>query len=265
MSMLRIGEKCFDVEVVVFDKDGLLFDSQHFWKYLAEARIKKLLQMDGFPVDEWCSTFGIHYQENNVIRVEPQGIFALAPPQEEIIVTASLMCKYLSLDWGKCRDLAKKVFDDSDEAFDLLGALLPKAGFPDIFKKLKAASIPYGIATSDDYARTKMSISAYDCFEDLNFIVTPLNVKLGKPNPDMLHLIAEKMRVPLEKIMMIGDSFVDVMMANLAGCIGIGIPDDSEMKHIMEPYATCIIDSLEEIEVVEEVYTNGCENAEQSG
>lgn len=250
MTALRVGDDKYDVEVVVFDKDGLLFDSQHFWNGLAKARICRLQRIDGFPVDDWCQIFGIQWKQGGIGRVDPLGIFALAAPSEEVVVTASLFRKHLGTDWGECRKQAAAVFDDSDRDFDLIGALQPKSGFPEIFKRLRTASIPYGIATSDNDARTRFSIAEYDRLEDLQFIITPVDVKYGKPNPDMLHLVAEQSRVPLEKIMMIGDSFVDMLMAKRAGCIGIGIPDDPDMKRMMEPYASSIIESLEEIGIL---------------
>lgn len=250
MTKVRAGEQVYDVDVVVFDKDGLLFDSQYFWKGLARARLEQLEQTGFDFVEEWCELFGIHIEQGEITSVDPYGIFALASPQEEIVITASLIHKHKRSDWGVCRKQAIDVFEKSDRAFDLLAALRPKLGFPEIFHKLRIASVPYGIATSDDDERTRASIQAFDRLEYLEFIITPVDVKQGKPNPDMLHLIAERTGAAMDRIMMIGDSVVDVLMAKQAGCIGIGIPDDDRMKQQMKPHASSIISSLAEIDVV---------------
>ncbi|WP_372660867.1 HAD family hydrolase [Cohnella sp.] len=251
MGILQVNRRRFDVDVVVFDKDGLLFDSQHFWKCLAEARLSWLSRHVGKTgIRDWCEQFGIREEAGKITGADPNGIFALASPQEEIIVTASVLRRHKGGDWGECRREAMSIFEKSDRDFDLINALLPKRGFPDVFNRLRTAGIVYGIATSDDLSRTLTSIGRFARTDDLKFIVTPVDVRRGKPNPDMLELIAEQTDASLNRIAMIGDSFVDVQMAKEAGCIGIGIPDDPVMLEKMRPFADEIVNSLEEISVV---------------
>ncbi|MBN2983528.1 MULTISPECIES: HAD family hydrolase [Cohnella] len=250
MTALRINGQRYEVDVVVFDKDGLLFDSQHFWKALAKVRIRCLRETLGDEgVRRWCRLFGVALNEREEpARIDPNGIFALASPQEEIVVTASVLKSVTGSDWGECRRNAAAAFERSDREFEPAEGLLPKPGFPDIFRRLKEVSIPFGIATSDDYERTKASVERYGVWDELRFLITPADVERGKPNPDMLLLAAEKMNVPLSRIAMVGDSFVDVQMARAAGCIGIGIPDDPDMARKMRGLATCIASDLNAIE-----------------
>ena len=73
----------------------------------------------------------------------------------------------------------------------------------------------------------------------------------NKPAPDMLELISEREKVPMDRIVMIGDSYVDVQMARAAGAIGIGVTDSKEMREKMAPFADEIVETLEAIEVYE--------------
>jgi phosphoglycolate phosphatase len=250
VTLIRVGTSIFDIDAVVFDKDGLLFDSQHFWRGLAEIRIACLKKIEGFPLEAWCRHLGISRVAGKVVSINPTGIFAIASSQEEIIVTASLLHEVMDEEWGQCRRKAAEAFSQADDKLDILKVLHPKQGFPDIFRKLREAGVPYGIATSDDAERTRISIDAFDRFEHLRFLITPAEVKKGKPNPDMLLLVAEMMQVPPGRFLMIGDSYVDVQMAREAGSIGIGIPDEDWMREKMIPYASTIVSSLEEIEVI---------------
>ncbi|MBD2844342.1 HAD family hydrolase [Paenibacillus sp. IB182496] len=250
MTDIRIGDRHFEVELVVFDKDGLLFDAQYFWKCLAQIRIAALREaLPSEGVRAWCRRFGVRETGGAVTDVEPGGIFALAPPQEEIIVTAAVLAEWSDADWGVCRERAAELFAVSDRQFDLLQSLQPRPGFPAIFDRLEAAGVPFGIATSDDDDRTRRSIARYARVEALQFVVTPVDVERGKPHPDMLELIARRTGIRPERIMMIGDSFVDVRMARAAGCIGVGIPDHPEMAERMRPWADAMADSLEELEI----------------
>ncbi|WP_020617215.1 HAD family hydrolase [Paenibacillus daejeonensis] len=248
MAVLRMKEQTFEVDLVIFDKDGLLFDARYFWQRLAEARMRVLQPLLGEAgLTEWCELMGITHTGLTALDIDPAGIFALAPPQEEIIVTASLLKVSTGGDWGVARERAAAAFRQSDEQFDLQGALEPKRGFPDIFCRLQQAAIPFGIATSDDYDRTIRSVGRHVPIEWLTCIVTPVDVERGKPHPDMLELISRTTGVPLPRIAMIGDSFVDVAMASAAGSIGIGIPDDPVMAERMLPCASIIIESLDDI------------------
>ncbi|MBW4081184.1 HAD-IA family hydrolase [Paenibacillus sp. S150] len=250
MTILYAGGQACDVDVVVFDKDGLLFDSRHFWKMLAYARLQVLTEVIGSEgAAEWCRLFGVRTAHEELDGADPDGIFALASPEEEIVVTASVIRSFTGLDWGECRSRAQAVFKQSDAGFDLAGALRPKSGFPFIFDRLERAGLAYGIATSDDLSRTLVSLEQFGQSGRTRFIVTPKDVKRGKPNPDMLERVAELTGTMPARIAMVGDSFVDVQMARAAGCIGIGIPDDPAMKLKMLPFADIILDSLEEIRV----------------
>ena len=248
MTKVRVGSDVYDIDGFVFDKDGLLFDSLHFWKGLAAFRIAQLAKLEGFPLQEWCRLFGVRTADGLVQDIDPAGIFAIASPQEEVTISAALLHDATGQEWGRCRDLAGEAFRSADENFDVRQVLTPKPGFPDIFRRLRAAGIPYGIATSDDERRARVSVDVYDRADALSFIITPADVKKGKPSPDMLHLASEKLGVPTNRLMMLGDSYVDVQMAREAGSVGIGIPEDEGMKAKMVPYASNIIASLEEIE-----------------
>ncbi|MBB6636295.1 HAD-IA family hydrolase [Cohnella thailandensis] len=251
MAKLQTNGRNLEVEVAVFDKDGLLFDSQHFWKHLAEARLRELSRLlEPEALCEWAEWFGVRQTDGEIDGADPNGILALASPQEEIAITASLLKRHGIGDWGRCRRAAADAFDRSDRDFSLYEALLPKRGFPAVFDRLREAGVTIGIATSDDRSRAIDSVARYARADDLAFIVTPADVRRGKPYPDMLELIAERTGARRERIAMIGDSFVDVQMASEAGCIGIGIPDDPEMREKMRPFGAEIVDSLDDILVV---------------
>lgn len=241
----------FNVDVVVFDKDGLLFEARHFWIELANVRAEKIRSLLGEEgVTEFYNVFGIKVRNGSILDVDPNGVFAVASPQEEMTIAAALFYKLTKMGWDQCRKVVYDLYKEADSSLDLTQALKPKEGFPEIFKKLRQHSISYGIATSDDHDRTRESIEIFDSWEDLSFVITPADVEYGKPHPEMLNLVSMKMEVPISKIMMIGDSFVDVKMAKDAGAVAVGIPEYPKMNEKMKPYADVIISSLNNIEIL---------------
>lgn len=176
----------------------------------------------------------------------------VASTREEIAVTAGIISAFLRIPWVEARKLSESMFEKADENLNLSNALVSAHGFPQIFNRLKEANVPYCIATSDTLMRVHDSFAIYD-LQLPEVVVTPEMVNKGKPAPDMLKFIEQKSGVPINEMAMVGDSCVDMQMATFAGAIGIGIPETEEMRKAMEPYASVIINSLDEIEILGDI------------
>lgn len=249
MTRVHAGGRTFAIEAVVFDKDGLLFKSKAFWIALAEERLKQIRYIAGAgAVQSWADCFGVKTEDGvSVSDVDATGIMAVASPAEEMTATAALLVQALGLSWTQAREQAFAIFQKADEQLDLRRALQPQKGFPQIMERLREKGIPYGVATSDTTERVIQSFRLFDDPNALAFIISPREVSRGKPYPDMLERIASQLQVPLGRLLMVGDSYVDVQMAHSAGAIGIGIPETEEMRRQMLDWDAVIVDSLEQI------------------
>ena len=252
MIQIRAGDNVFSAKVFVFDKDGLLFKSVPFWKGLADSRIKALESIfEPELIPGWAKMAGVFVEKGkkgyHTTDVDATGCFAIASPTEEMTVMAGHLAVAAKLPWSEAMKTSREIFAASDKLLDLKSSIKPRKGFPDIFRRLRDAKIPYGVATSDNHERTVRSVGYFDDPEKLSFIITPVDVTRGKPDAEMLELIAKKMKTETKHIVMIGDSVVDVMMAKNAGAIGIGIPENNQMSEKMEPYADVILKDLDEI------------------
>lgn len=236
-------------KLFVFDKDGLLFDSVTFWAELAATRMRNFALLTGNEelALKWLNFMGVEYDGSGGYGADPLGIIATASPEEEVAVTAGFLAEHRRLPWTEARECARNIFEASDRDLDLARALKPMEGFPGIFRRLRKKQIPYGIATSDTYERAKASIQRFDDWEAVRFAITPKDVSRGKPDREMLDKISEIVKIKTSEIAMIGDSYVDVEMANAAGAIGIGVTRDPDMKKRMRAFTPWIVESLEQI------------------
>lgn len=166
MSLVQIGENKYDVELVVFDKDGLLFESKPFWIELAYERAATLENyLTQHQIKQWLDLMRVSCELVNgkyiISDIDPIGIIAVASPHEEIFVTATFLVEHANMCWTHARDVATQIFEQSDRDFRLEKSLVPTKGFPKIFQRLLNANIPYGIATSDDFERAKRSVDGF--------------------------------------------------------------------------------------------------------
>lgn len=255
MANIRINDHMYQADLLVFDKDGLMFESEQFWIEMANARMRVLSKhCSSADVHSWAKLMGVTVEttmdgETTATYIAPAGILALAHPSEEIAIMGGFLVSVLGLLWPEGRKLAADIFAESDKEIDLGRALKPQPGYVELMKRINELGVPYGVATSDTVERTRDSMSLYDCWDNVRFVVTPDDVRSGKPEPDMLIFISEKYNVPLDRIIMIGDSFVDVKMASAAGSIGIGVSIFDDMRQKMKPYATEIVSSLKQIQI----------------
>ena len=253
MPKFTAGGKQLEADLLVFDKDGLMFDSEQFWIELVNERCGKLLRyLNPEEIVRWARLMGADTVlgeggEAITTYVDPLGICACAPPREEVPITAAFLVSANGWPWHQARAAAEEVFEQSNRTLDLRKALRPQPGFVALMRRLRELGVPYGVATSDTLARTRESMELYDAWDQVRFVITPEEVVRGKPAPDMLVRASEITGVPLERIAMIGDSIVDVRMAEAAESIGIGVSADPVMRKRMEPYATVILNSLEEL------------------
>ncbi len=255
MASIKINDNIYEADLLVFDKDGLMFESEQFWVEMANARIRAISRLCSKEITlMWTKLMGVSSKITDdggveAVWVDPVGILAIAPPPEEIVILAGFLVDKLGKVWHEARKLAAEIFEESDADISLERALKPQPGFIGLMKRINELDIPYGVATSDTFERTRDSMALYDCWDKVRFVVTPVEVPQGKPEPDMLIYISEKEKVSLSRIVMIGDSYVDVKMAKSAGSVGIGVSALTEMREKMKPYATEIITELTEIEI----------------
>lgn len=254
MAKITVNGHVYEADLLVFDKDGLMFDSAQFWLEMANARIRALSKVcTKEAVLDWAKLMGVTAEVENekivATWVDPVGILAIAPPLEEVVILAAFLVDKAGMLWHVARRKAVELFTESDADIDLERAISPQPGYVELMKRINELGIPYGVATSDTYDRTKDSMAMFNCWDNVRFVVTPEEVENGKPEPDMLLYVSEKQNVPTDRMIMFGDSYVDVKMAQSAGSVGIGVTPFADMQEKMAPYATEIVDTLEKIQI----------------
>ena len=191
MSLPRIPQ------AVVFDMDGLLFDTEAIYRDAMIATASRLgfempdqvfLAMVGLPPDASRAHLRSHY--GNDFDVET-------------------------------------FWTESASDFHKLstGRQFLKTGVIELLALLDRSGLRRAIATSSRHLDVQRNLSAHDLETQFHFVVAQGDYARGKPNPDPFLKAAEKLETAPENCLALEDSSNGVRAASAAGMMTIMVPD----------------------------------------
>jgi HAD superfamily hydrolase (TIGR01509 family) len=181
---------------LLFDLDGTLVDSvyQHVLAW------RNALHEEGLDLSVWR----IHR------RIGMSGGLFLKALERELGTT---------LDEGRAERLRQS------HAKGLLGRLdqiRPLPGARELLMTLSSMGVPWAIATSGAEITARPTLVMLGVPEGTP-IVTRDQVAYAKPNPDLFLAAAERLGVPPGDCFVVGDSIWDLLAAQRAGALGVGL------------------------------------------
>lgn len=185
------------IEAVIFDMDGLLFDTEPLIKTAKLGAIRAL----GFDLTDtfYDSMIGVPGPECDV-RIQTH--FGPTFPM------ADYLTSYRS-DWTQ----------------RIANGVPLKAGAADIIRHFHGLDMPLGLATSSGRESASHHLHTADLHHYFRAVVTRNDVSRGKPHPDLYLKAAELIGIAPERCLALEDSHNGVRAAHAAGCQPIMVPD----------------------------------------
>ncbi len=103
-----------------------------------------------------------------------------------------------------------------------LDQVRPLPGARQLLETLSAMHVPWAIATSGNEVTARPTLAMLGIPEGTP-IVTRDQVAYAKPNPDLFLAAAERLGVPPGDCFVVGDSIWDLLAAQRAGALGVGL------------------------------------------
>jgi HAD superfamily hydrolase (TIGR01509 family) len=104
----------------------------------------------------------------------------------------------------------------------LVSQVRPLPGARELLQALAAENVPHAIATSGRLETARLSLEMLGVSPDLA-VVTRDQVRYAKPDPDLFLAAAERLNVPIERCVVVGDSIWDLLAAQRARALGVGL------------------------------------------
>lgn len=218
---MKSGKKLFDeLELFLFDMDGLILDTENI--YVNKGR--EIAARNGYILtDEFITkTTGLPEAPlRKCYEEEFNGKFPFEVHAKEI------------------RDYIWELTE--------VGGIPLKEGVLEILEFLKENDKKMVLATSSSYEMATKLLKSKDILKYFDDLVTAENVKIGKPNPEVFLIGAEKVNVDIKKSMVFEDSFNGIKAAYAAEAYPVMIPDMLEPTEEIEKLLFKKYDSLLEV------------------
>ena len=249
MAKIKIEKKLVEGELVIFDKDGTLVDFCYTWEKIARARIRILaekMRVSSFVTREISRSFGI---DPDTGFIDPRGPLVQASQEDEAIIAASILYRE-GYPWDEARQIAEEVFQMAENRYPVEQLTRPAPGVKMVIPKLKRAGLKIAVATIDSYKRTLEVLEIIGLKNFFDLIISKDDVKNPKPHPEMILTICNRLNIPPEKALIVGDTVNDMIMGKRARvALTVGILNGVNTPETFSGLADVIIKSLSQIEV----------------
>lgn len=235
MPIVATADRRFDVDVVVFDKDGTLVDLDAVWFPPAKGWVDAVASDDADLATAIAGRLGIDLVGG---RLVPDSIAAASTFERIGAVTRA---ELTDRSWPHDRIAA--ALERASAAVDhALRSAQPQllADLPQLFGRLVAGGVRLAVLTSDDRQSTEEFLHRVGVGQLLAMVVTATDVDHPKPDADGLLRIVRGLAVPADRILMIGDSVFDREAARAAGSWFVAVGHRSSAAHGADATVDCI-------------------------
>jgi len=205
-----------DVGLVIFDKDGTLIELYHYWSQMVALRariISEALDLD--PEHEAGLRWALGVDEK-AGRLRSEGPVGLK--KREIVLKAAT--DYLALIGHRdTLGLCEQAFERADEisSGDLRRFIRPVQGAVSLMGALHDRGCRIAMATVDVGRRARLAMEFMGVNDTIDLIVGGEEVARAKPDPEMIHIILDRLGIGRSQAVMVGDALGDVEMGIKAG------------------------------------------------
>jgi sugar-phosphatase len=208
------------IEAVIFDMDGLLIDSEPFWR---RSHID-ILSKQGFVITEEEARQAAGIRTRDQVLVWHQRFRWQEP----------------SVD-----DVTNEVVQNVIKLVNIHGEALP--GVYKVIELMKKHDIPMAVASSSSSGLIEVILKKLDLEKHMRFAVSAEDEKRGKPYPDVFLTAAKNLGIDPQNCLVFEDSLNGIRAAKAAGMKCIAVPEKENKDRPEFKEADLLIPSLEKL------------------
>jgi phosphoglycolate phosphatase len=198
------------IDLVIFDKDGTLFDFGAMWGAWALELGRRLEVATRRPVAG--DVFAAIGFDPAAGRIQPNGPLAIATNLELEERIAAVVRR-----WCPSVAAARRAVETAWFEPDPVATAVPVTDLPRLFGALRGAGRRLAIATTDDRFPTDATLRAFGVRDDISALACGDDGVGRKPEPGMVLAICATLATPPTRTAVVGDAPADLLMGRAAG------------------------------------------------
>lgn len=251
MAPVFFGDCCFDVDLIVFDKDGTLIEFEALWAAKTIHGVERLAgALDGDPRAAGSlrtELYAILGYDHGSGRFAPQGPLITAAMPKLYTLAAGVLYRH---GWGWLEAellVERELVPGMRDAFDP-AMVRPFADLPALFAALAEAGVALAVVTSDDAGPAARTLALLGVDGRVGFVAGADSGFAPKPGPEAVLAACARYSVDVARAAVVGDSTTDLLMGRRAGvglCVGVcsGLAGRADLA----PAADIVLDSIAQI------------------
>ncbi len=206
------------IDAVLFDKDGTLADSAPFLINIGHHRIRNIEGYVPGMQDALMQSFGLLNSS-----IDPAGLLAVGSRYENEVAAASHIANK-GYGWADALAIATSAFEEADRLMP------PKANQTPLFHGIKNLldtilhnGLRLGLLSADSSRNVEDFVQTHQ-LADYFQLAMGIDRPPGKPDPALIQSVCSILGVAPHRLLVIGDSPVDIQLAHAgqaAGCIAV--------------------------------------------
>jgi HAD superfamily hydrolase (TIGR01509 family) len=221
VTRIEAGGAFFEVDAVAFDKDGTLVDLDAAWGPAARRWVETAADGDSLLAADLAAALGL---DQGTGRLVAGGIFAVGTVGQLYEATLEVLDAQ-GLDRARSQEVASEARNASALAGEE-GNLVPLGDVRGTLARLHQAGLRLAVVSSDNRSVVTETVTTLGIGSLLDAVVAGDDGHAPKPAPDALLLAAERLGVAVERMLYVGDSWVDAAAGRAAGIAGTVLVGD---------------------------------------
>jgi len=251
VAELQVSGRRFDIEVIVFDKDGTLIDFHIMWGRRARLAVDALLREAGGDdrlESALYHTMGYIPETGTTLG---DGPLAVVPLSQADTVMATVLYQH-GWGWHESERLIAKVFSPIMHSEPTADVVRPLGDVREAVERFNRDGVRTVIATSDNRAPTIGILKMLGIEDHFDLLYCGDDEHLPqKPSARVLQEIAAHCGVEIDRIMMVGDTVGDLSMAHAAKAgAKIGVMGGATADDALAEWSDALVSSIDEIKII---------------
>ncbi|HMK48185.1 MAG TPA: HAD family hydrolase [Methanocella sp.] len=241
------GKKLDDIELIIFDKDGTLFQLYPFCRNMVLRRAQAICEALGSAADrplyDWLvDLMGVDMAGGRIHPQGPIGVYSRYYAQK--MVRDRLRERGLEISPEQMRTAFEKADVQINSEEDMRSSILPVPGMEDFVRSLNGRC-KRAILSNDVTPRLVQMAKMFGIEGCFDMIVGGDIVSRHKPDPMGAWMIMKQLGTAPETTLLIGDSALDMEMGYKAGCGHlIAVKSDITDAGLIASYNAMLVDDF---------------------